>query len=247
MIGREWRRRRFGIVPDYSGWNHPEDVPAEAKRRDFQAGTADHTQFHPGAPYLRLFPKPELAGSRSAATRSGPEGLHQLSLANRIIAERPASGSPKPRFLSRMERTRHQLAPAMPSEKSVDRAGAGAGAVADRLLVGLLEIVDVQHLTGAGGFGKARQQRFLLRYRPVLALASAARLRPERFEPAPGVKDGRHSDGTACSNASRPLLDRREHGGTLDPFGLKTRRREWYASSKGRFALQYVTGTDRLR
>ena len=115
--------------------------------------------------------------------------------------------------LSRMERTRHQLAPAMPSEKS-------AGAVADRLLVGPLEIVGVQHLTGAGGFGKARQQRFLLRYRPVLALASAARLRPERFEPAPGVKDGRHSDGTACRSASRPILDRREHGGTLDPFGL---------------------------
>ena len=33
------------------------------------------------------------------------------------------------------------------------------------------------------------------------------------------VKDARHSAGTACANASRPLLDGREHGGTLDPFG----------------------------
>jgi hypothetical protein len=35
-----------------------------------------------------------------------------------------------------MERTRHQLAPAMPSKKTIDRAGAGA--VADRLFVGRL-------------------------------------------------------------------------------------------------------------
>ena len=34
------------------------------------------------------------------------------------------------------------------------------------------------------------------------------------------VKDGRHSGGAACSNASRPLLDGHEHGGTLNPFGL---------------------------
>ena len=50
-----------------------EDVPAEAKRGDFQARTADHTQFHPDAPYLRLLPKPELAGSRSATARA-PKG-----------------------------------------------------------------------------------------------------------------------------------------------------------------------------
>src|SRR5450755_1782414 len=54
-----------------------------------------------------------------------------------------------------MKRTRHQLAPAMSIQKIVERAVAGR--VPDGLLVSRLEIVDVQHLAGAGGLGKTRQ------------------------------------------------------------------------------------------
>jgi len=43
----------------------------------------------------------------------------------------------------------------MPPEKLVNRAVAGF--VADRLLIGQLEVVNVQQFAGAGGFGKARQ------------------------------------------------------------------------------------------
>ena len=46
-----------------------------------------------------------------------------------------------------MKRTRHQLAPAMPRQKIVDRAVAGC--VPKWSFVGRLEIVDVQHLAGA--------------------------------------------------------------------------------------------------
>src|SRR5580704_2611074 len=45
----------------------------------------------------------------------------------------------------RMKRTRHQLAPAMPVEEIID--GAVAGRMADRLLIGALEVVDVSRIT----------------------------------------------------------------------------------------------------
>jgi hypothetical protein len=70
----------------------------------------------------------------------------------------------------------------MPVEEIID--GAVAGWMADRLLIGALEVVDVQHLPGPGGVGEARQQRLFRRDRHVLALASAARPRFERFDPA---------------------------------------------------------------
>ena len=43
----------------------------------------------------------------------------------------------------------------MPAEKLVNRALAGL--VADRLLIGQLEVVNVQQFAGARRFGKARQ------------------------------------------------------------------------------------------
>src|SRR3984957_18557003 len=54
----------------------------------------------------------------------------------------------------------------------------------DRFLVGRLEIVDVQHLAGAGCFGKARQQSLLLGQRHVLVFATAIRPRLERLDAA---------------------------------------------------------------
>src|SRR4029077_19586785 len=74
-----------------------------------------------------------------------------------------------------MKRTRHQLAPAVPVQQVIDRAVAGP--MPDRFLVGRLEIVDVQHLAGAGCFGKARQQSLLLGQRHVLVFATAIRPR----------------------------------------------------------------------
>jgi hypothetical protein len=50
--------------------------------------------------------------------------------------------------------------------------------------IGRLEIVDVQHLTGPGGLGKARQKAFssvtamFSRWRPPLALGLSALIPP---------------------------------------------------------------------
>ena len=71
-----------------------------------------------------------------------------------------------------VKRTRHQLAPAVPGQKIIDRALAGF--VPDGLFVGCLEIVDVQHFAGSSGLGKTRQQGLFLLQRHVLALPSAA-------------------------------------------------------------------------
>jgi hypothetical protein len=57
---------------------------------------------------------------------------------------------------SGVKRTRHQLAPAVPRQKIIDRALAGF--VPDGLFIGRLAIVDVQHFASPGGLGKARQQ-----------------------------------------------------------------------------------------
>jgi hypothetical protein len=81
-----------------------------------------------------------------------------------------------------MKRTRHQLAPAMPGKKIVDRALAGL--VPDRLFVGRLEIVDVQQFTCAGSPGKTRQQRLFIRHGHVLAFAPATWLAFQCIEAA---------------------------------------------------------------
>src|SRR5208282_49272 len=81
-----------------------------------------------------------------------------------------------------MEWTRHQLAPAVPGQKIVDRAVAGR--VPDGLFVGRLEIMDVQHFARPGGIGKTPQQGLFLSQRHVLAFAPAARLRLESFDAA---------------------------------------------------------------
>ena len=73
-----------------------------------------------------------------------------------------------------MKRPRHQLAPVVPMEQVIDRAIAGL--VADRLLIGSLQIVDVQHFAGPGRSGKTRQERLFLGQAHILALASAVRL-----------------------------------------------------------------------
>ncbi len=61
----------------------------------------------------------------------------------------------------RVMRTRHQLAPAVTFQKTVNRRRAGP--TANRLFIGRLEIVNVQHLPGCGGFGKSGNQGFLFR------------------------------------------------------------------------------------
>src|SRR5271154_4053102 len=81
-----------------------------------------------------------------------------------------------------MEWTRHQLAPAVPGQKIVDRAVAGR--VPDGLFVGRLEIMDVQHFARPGGIGKTPQQGLFLSQRHVLAFAPAARLRLESYDAA---------------------------------------------------------------
>src|SRR6516164_5471272 len=73
-----------------------------------------------------------------------------------------------------MKRPRHQLAPVVPVEQIIDRAVAGL--MTDLLLVGSLQIMDVQHFAGTGCRGKTRQERLFLGQAHVLALASTVRL-----------------------------------------------------------------------
>src|SRR6516162_8100808 len=78
-----------------------------------------------------------------------------------------------------MEWTWHQFTPAMPVQKIVDRAVAGR--MPDRLFIGGLEIVDVQHLARTGSLSKARQQSLFPGQRHVLALTAADRFRLQRL------------------------------------------------------------------
>ncbi len=125
-----------------------------------------------------------------------------------------------------MERTRHQLAPAMSGQKIVDRAVAGR--VSDRLLIGRLDIVDVQHLTGSGGHAEARQQGLFPSKRHILALASADRLRFERLDPAAVIGHVRAID-RAQRNAHRCRNGRLRHAALaqqhhLDALTLRRRQ-----------------------
>src|SRR5215813_2928890 len=123
-----------------------------------------------------------------------------------------------------MKRTRHQFAPAMPGQKVIDRAVAGS--VPDGLLIGRLEIVDVQHLSGPGGLGEARQQGLLLGHRHVLALASAARLGLERLDPAvvighvrPVHRAQRDTHGRCNRRLRHPALAQQYHLDALTLHG----------------------------
>src|SRR6516225_978362 len=123
-----------------------------------------------------------------------------------------------------MKRTRHQFAPAMPGQKVIDRAVAGP--VPNGLLIGRLEIVDVQHLSGPGGLGEARQQGLLLSHRHVLALASAARLGLERLDPAvvighvrPVHRAQRDTHGRCNRRLRHPALAQQYHLDALTLHG----------------------------
>src|ERR1700745_3098149 len=81
-----------------------------------------------------------------------------------------------------MEWPRHCVSRALPVQKIVDRAVAGR--MPDRLFIGRLEIVDVQHLARTGSLGKARQQSLFPGQRHVLALTATDRFRLQRLDPA---------------------------------------------------------------
>src|SRR5262249_8983104 len=56
------------------------------------------------------------------------------------------------------DETRHQLTPAVSVQEIIDRAVAGR--VPDRFLVGRLEIMDVQHISGADALAKRASKAF---------------------------------------------------------------------------------------
>src|SRR5450432_1266544 len=116
-----------------------------------------------------------------------------------------------------MEWTRHQLAPAMPGQKIVDRAVAGG--MPDRLFVSGLEIVDVQHFARSRRLGKTLQQHLLGGQRHVLALASANGLRLERFDPATVERHVRAIDG-AQRNPHRGRNRRLRHSALAQQYHL---------------------------
>src|SRR5262249_17231262 len=89
-----------------------------------------------------------------------------------------------------------------------------------------LEIVDVQHLSGPGGLGEARQQGLLLGHCHVLALASAARLGLERLDPAvvighvrPVHRAQRDTHGRCNRRLRHPALAQQYHLDALTLHG----------------------------
>src|SRR5262245_26280549 len=124
-----------------------------------------------------------------------------------------------------MKRSRHQLAPAVPVQEVIDRAVAGR--MPDRFLVGRLEIVDVQHLPGAGRFGKPREQGFFFGQRHVLVLASAIRLGFEGLDAAVVIghvrtvhRAQRHAHCSRNRRLGHPTLTQQHH---LDALALRRR------------------------
>jgi hypothetical protein len=131
-----------------------------------------------------------------------------------------------------MKRTRLQLAPAMPVQPVIS---AVASRVPDRLLVGRLEIVDVQHLAGAGRFGKTREQGFLFGQRHVFVLASTIRLGFQGLDAAVVVghvrtvnRAQRHAHRSRNRWVGHPTLTQQHHLDALAP-------RCCYLPAKGSF------------
>src|SRR5271165_6666869 len=123
-----------------------------------------------------------------------------------------------------MKWARHQLAPAVPSQKVIDRAVAGW--VPDGSFIGAFEILDVQHLTGSSRLGEARQQGLLLGHRHVLALASATRLGFERLHPTLVKRHvrsvhraQRHAHRRRNRRLSHPTLAQQNHLNALPLHG----------------------------
>src|SRR6202008_1575765 len=174
---------------------------------------------------LIRFMRPKRASSTNMMRRRRP----------RIAAARRAflTASGKPFFkiiLSRevalgMMWTRHQLAPAMPMQKVVDRAVAGR--VTDGFLVGSLEIMDVQHFAGAGRSGKTRQQRLFFGHRHVLVLASTIGLGLERLDATVVIghvsavhRTQRHAHRSGNRRLRHPALSQQHH---LNALALRRR------------------------
>ena len=134
----------------------------------------------------------------------------------------------------------------MPGQKIVDRAVAGW--VSDGLLVGSLEIVDVQHLTGSGRLAKPRQQGLFLGQSHVLALASANRLRFERFDPAPVISHVR-AVHRAQRNAHRRRNRQLRHVALTQQYhldALALRRGDFPAQRSFQFADLLLGAFDHL-
>jgi hypothetical protein len=88
--------------------------------------------------------------------------------------------------------------------------------------------MDVQHLAGAGRFGKTREQGFLFGQRQVLVLASAFRLGFEGFDAAMVLghvrtvhRAQRHAHRSCNRRLGHPTLTQQHH---LDTLAL----RRWY-------------------
>src|SRR3984893_15900545 len=125
---------------------------------------------------------------------------------------------------SGVKRTRHQLAPAVPGQKIIDRALAGF--VPDGPFVARFEIVDVQYFVGSGGLGKAEHQGFFLFQRHVLALASATWFRLERLDSAvvighvrPVHRAQRHAHCRGNQSLRHPALAQQHHLDALTLLG----------------------------
>src|SRR5499433_1634258 len=110
-----------------------------------------------------------------------------------------------------MKRTRHQFAPAMPGQKVIDRAVAGS--VPDGLLIGHLEIMDVQHLSGPAALAKRASKAFssvtamFSRWRPPLGLGLSALICNRRLR-HPALAQQYHLDALTLHGGNFPAQRR---------------------------------------
>src|SRR6266705_1648479 len=98
------------------------------------------------------FIRPKRASSANMIRKRRPRGA-AIRLALLTASEKPfVKVNLRLDIRVRMNRARHQLASVVAVQKIIDRAVAGR--VPDGLFIRRFEIVDVYHLSGAGGFGK---------------------------------------------------------------------------------------------
>src|SRR5262249_39430458 len=174
----------------------------------------EHNQVAEARPLTAKLRPHALSAARAERRPAGPSSQHQESgFFKSILCCEIALG---------MKRAWHQLPPAVSVQQVVDRAVAGD--MPDRFLVGRLEIMNVQHLAGAGRFGKTREQGLFFEQRHVLVVASAIRLGLERLDAAVVIshvravhRTQRHAHCSRNRRLRHPTLTQQHH---LDALAL---------------------------
>jgi hypothetical protein len=193
-----------------------------------------------GGPRHQAFPKRSPVAGNDG---SGQTAARSVALRPRVLIDWPADPHSDPIRWRPLRRPR-KCEPATGSRKKgiddwrpVTEDRAVAGFVPDGLLVGRFEIMDVQHLAGAGPLRKTREQNPFLGQGHVLVLASAVRFGLERLDAAlvcargspcsathpslpqsrPGSFHSRAAAPSACARAAPPGFSTAAQSSAAEP------------------------------